>query len=479
MKDFEEQHSLVTVINSELVSTTLKDISAPLEAFAKYNNLPTENVLANGAEKVKLFNMLPSVLESLPQNKREKAEYLTKFIVSSAVGLFDGALNFLWNEIIKSLRETVVEYDLIYFYSVAEQINSRYKNLNNVTDLEYISDLDFLIIIKRIGFIDDIGFKTLEHMNYLRNHSSAAHPNINELSGIKLVSLLEDGIKYGILLEPDVSVVDIKQLFENIRKYEISIEDIDCMAEDLKKHPLTRMDDFTRSIFGVYCDDKTSKATCDNIIELSKRLWSEISENTKYEIGSKFGYYRNNGDIIKKDKVNNYLESVSGLKYKDEDSIVSELIEKLNHLKSVHFGINNFYYEYSYAKDIEKMIPEKGVPKTVKRQFIKVICMCYAGNGQGYREGVDENAEEIYNKFIDDFDSDDIYQFIQLFDDNDFTIDFYKTKPKERLKKLCIRLMGKTENDDVKAGLDLIIKNSNTDLRNLRLLTPYIELMKK
>ena len=148
---------------------------------------------------------------------RNKSDYLTKFIVAGAVGLFDGALNFLWDEIIRTLREKIIQYDLAYFYSIAEQINFQYKKLSSPEDLEVISDYDLLQILKRINFLDDFAFNTLSNINYLRNHASAAHPNVNELTGIKLSSLLEDGIKYAIMLEPDASSIEVKKLFNNIK----------------------------------------------------------------------------------------------------------------------------------------------------------------------------------------------------------------------------------------------------------------------
>ena len=184
--------TLVTKVDSTNVQTTLEQISTPLTEFVKYNGLPINNVLATNEEKSKLFMTFSSAIDSLPIEEREKSEYLTKFVIASAVGLFDGALNYLWNEIIKSLREKIIDYDLMYFYSISEQINKNYKNLKTQEDLQFISDHDFLEIIRRIGLIDDIAFHSLDNINYLRNNASAAHPNVNELTGIKLSSLLED-----------------------------------------------------------------------------------------------------------------------------------------------------------------------------------------------------------------------------------------------------------------------------------------------
>ena len=91
--------TLVTKVDSTNVQTTLEQISTPLTEFVKYNGLPINNVLATNEEKSKLFMTFSSAIDSLPIEEREKSEYLTKFVIASAVGLFDGALNYLWNEI--------------------------------------------------------------------------------------------------------------------------------------------------------------------------------------------------------------------------------------------------------------------------------------------------------------------------------------------------------------------------------------------
>lgn len=471
--------TLVPKVDSSDVKSTLEQICVPLTEFVKYNNLPINNVLATNEEKSKLFMTFSIAIDSLPIEQREKSEYLTKFVIAGAVGLFDGALNYLWNEIVKTLREKIVDYDLMYFYSIAEQVNKNYKSLKTSEDLQYISDHDFLEIIRRIGLIDDIAFHSLDNINYLRNNASAAHPNVNELTGVKLSSLVEDGIKYAILSQPNLSMITIRTLFNNILKNQIPDDDFDAIAEELIKLSEVILNDFARSIFGVYCDLKTEGFVLNNIVEISRRIWNSLTDNTKYNIGAKFGVYRVNGDITRKERVNKYLEAVGGLNYKDDDSIVSELIDLLNQLRSVHFSFYNFYNEYSYARDIEKLIPKTGIPNAIKKLLVKTICLCYAGNGYGFYEGVDENAVQIYERIIEGFSNEEIKDLILLFSDSEFTVEFDKLKPDRRIRQLCQNLLDKTNNEDLKAGLQLVINYSQLNLKKLHLSQDYQNLLSK
>lgn len=114
------------------------------------------------------------------------------------MGLFDGALTFLWDKTIKALGRLIVSFDLQYFYNVAESISPKYKNLHSSEDIEAISAHDLLEICRRIGLLNDVNFERLRQVNYLRNHASSAHPNENDISGIEMLSLLETCLKYAI-----------------------------------------------------------------------------------------------------------------------------------------------------------------------------------------------------------------------------------------------------------------------------------------
>ena len=41
--------------------------------------------------------------------------YISKFIAACGAGLFDAAINFLWNETVVNLRNKVIRFDMDYF----------------------------------------------------------------------------------------------------------------------------------------------------------------------------------------------------------------------------------------------------------------------------------------------------------------------------------------------------------------------------
>lgn len=460
------------------IESSITALNEPLARMLVQIGLPTENVLSPVEERRKVIYALEGALEILPFEEREKAYYLSKFTVAVTVGLFDGALTFLWDETIKALRNLIASFDLEYFYSVAATLSPRYKNLTVVDDLSAISEHDLLEVSRRIGLINDINFKRLEHVNYMRNHASSAHPNENEVSGFEMLSLLEHCLKYAITAQPEHSVVQVKRLLDNVRKNTIPEDDLTIIGEELAKLAQERINDFMMTIYGLLCDEKQGQSVKENVENLAPHVWISCSEDTKYLIGSKFGLYRKNGDTYRKEQTQKLLELVDGVKYKDEDSLAAELIDKLQTLRTVHYEFNNFYNEFAHAQSIEESLPNRGIPESARKLFVKVIIICLAGNGLGYRKGVDENAEKYYIKFTRAFTVKEVVEFIYLFEDNEFVGDLDKKLPDQRIKGIAKHFKTITTDVHINKALDFIISFPSKTLHKIWGDSRFVEILK-
>lgn len=453
-----DNKSMIPVARSKDLETSISSFNPAMASFLKDLGLPTEKILSPIEERRRVVGALEDALSILPLEDREKAYYLTKFTVAVAVGLFDGALNYLWNETVRAIRRLVSKFDLAYFYSVAETINPRNRNFSSAEDLDQIEDHDLLEACRRIGLISDVNYRRLENVNYMRNHASAAHPNDNDVDGYEMLNWLTTCLKYAITAEPDLSVISMKMLLINIRTVAIPLEDFQLIGSDVVKLSQERIDDLLWTLFGMYADPRLTPTAKTNIAKLAPYVWPASSENRKYEIGARFGVFRKNADIARKDAAQEFLQVVEGQNYKDEDSLAGELIEKLNTLRSVHFSINNFYNEYPHAKALEQSLPRNGViPRSARSLWVKVVSVCYIGNGYGYKEGVDESALPYYKRYIANFSEEEITEFLRLFGDPEFTTSLDRYKPDKRARKLAEYLKAKSENIHLHRALDLII----------------------
>src|SRR5215469_5819546 len=114
----------IAIAHTTELETSIQGFSAPLAGYLSSLGLPIEDVLVEFGERRFVLQALQQTLEILPYEQREKAYYLSKFSVSIMVGLFDAALNFLWDETILSLRRLAVSMDLSYFFDTAEKRES-------------------------------------------------------------------------------------------------------------------------------------------------------------------------------------------------------------------------------------------------------------------------------------------------------------------------------------------------------------------
>lgn len=452
-----EKNEVVVIDAGQLVSP-IGELNTQLEGYLVNVGLPVNNVVASIAERKKVIAQFADALEILPLADRGKAHYLSRFTIAIAAGLFDGALNYLWDETVRALRRQVINFDIQYFYSVTEKISSRYKALSKPEEIDQVSEHDLLEGCRRIGLVTDVNYQRLEHVNYMRNHASAAHPNDSEIDGYEMLGWLTVCLKHAITAEPDHSLISIKQLLQNIRTVTIPAVDFAAIGADLAKQPQERIDDFLWTMFGIYTDDKSAQNTRDNIEGISPAVWLAATEDRKYEIGARFGMLRKNGEVAKKDACQKFLQVVGGLAYKDEDSLAGELIEKLENLYRAHFGSNNFYNEYPHAKALNDSLPATGkIPRAARSMWVKVISLCYVGNGYGYRQGVDEQALPYYQNYVNNFTEGDAAEFIKLFLEPEFASPLSRNKPDKRVRDLATILKNKHTNVHLQRALDLVI----------------------
>ena len=89
--------------------------------------------------------------------------------------------------------------------------------------------------------------------------------------------------------------------------------------------------------------------------------------------------------------------------------------------------------------------------------WVKVISICYVGNGYGYRQGVDEQALPYYQNYVNDFTEGEAVEFIKLFLEPEFSSPLSRSTPDKRARDLATILKAKHTNVHLQRALDLVI----------------------
>jgi hypothetical protein len=448
------------VVHTGDLETSIQGFSAPLAGYLDSLGLPIENVLVEFSERRFVLKNLQQTIESLAQVDRATAFYLSKFSVAVSVGLFDAALNFLWDETILALRRLVAEIDLSYFFDTAEKREAYRAKLQGPEDLATLDDLTLIDTCARVDLISDVNRERLRHVNYMRNHASAAHPNQNELSGQEMIAWLANCLKAAITAKPEKAVIVTKQLLTNIRTVAIPEKDFPVICADFDHFSTARIDDLLWTLFGIFVDP-SQKAECrTNISNLAPYVWSLASEDQRYQVGARHEHFIKQGDQQRKVFADDFLVRVNGQQYRAADVLAVELLDKLRSLMAAHNGMNNFYNEWPHAQGLDSALPPNGiVPNAVRLEWVKTITKCHIGNRFGNRGGVDTSADVHYQRYITNFGEREVVLFLRLLEDPAFTADFIRPQADARARVLIAALRVKSKNVYVLTALDLLLKH--------------------
>lgn len=391
------------VIQSSAITTQLLNFENSLLSFIEEQGLPTKTVLVDVSQRQVVIRNIDSVLVRMDDERLGKSVYISKFIAATVSGLFDAALNYLWDETIYELRKRVAQYDLAYFYDVAVgNSTEKRKRLSTEEDLQKIDDSDLIKGANEIGLISDLGFRHLDFVRYMRNWASAAHPNQNQITGLQLISMLETCVVEVINLPLSNVVVEIKQLLANIKSNKVTQDEASQIAVFFAGLTQEKTNALAAGLYGIYTQLDTTPQTRQNIQLLIPLLWEMVDENTRNEFGVRYARFIATNDQDRKKLAREFLDVVSGAKYLPEGIRVVEIGTAIENLLTAHRGVNNFYSEPAFARQLQRQIGEAGkVPQEINIKYVLCVVEAFLTNGNG----ITWNAEATYIEMLNQFDS--------------------------------------------------------------------------
>jgi hypothetical protein len=457
------------------IEKSLDKFSEGLSDYLNCLGLPAESVLVKMKERRLVINIVPDVVEDLNPSQRMASMYISKFIAACAVGLFDAALNYLWNETVRNLREKVARFDLEYFYDSVVTDTERRSKLKDESDLENLDDWVLVQGCQKTGIISDIGYKHLEYIKYMRNYASAAHPNHNDLTGLNLADWLQTCIKEVLGKEPDQPAFEVRKLLRSLREEVLSKEDVPPIALAVQQLPNDLSRSLLRSMFGMYTDQKLGASTRNNIQLVAKEVWQVCSDDARYDAGLKHDSFSANGEVYRAKLAREFLELVDGLAYLSPGSRAVEITAALDDLLESHYGWNNFYNELSPARRVRALVPDSGdVPDSVAKKYVKVLTMCRMGNGYG----VSVYAQPIYENLISRWQDKHITIFVSLVKDTDVVSRLQHTFCAKNYQMLAKQLGERAININLKAALDFITTFPTDKLANVKLDSRFQQMLR-
>jgi hypothetical protein len=393
----EERNQLIVQSNKEF-SPTMMDFEQKMMSVYQAVGLPIDDILVPVNERKKVFKNFMDVIEYIPQYQLESAHFITKFMTAASVGLFDSALNHLWVETIKQLKTRIKQYDIDYFYDVAVP-SERRDEFSSLEDLDKVDEVQLLEGARKIELLTEKGYRQLDHIRYMLGYMQRESGNQSEVSGTELISWLEICIKEVITLEIPSDSIQAQILLRRIKEGILTQDNINDALAFISGMSVKYANVFAKGIFGLYLRQDTSPHIIMNIKAIMPSLWERIDGATKNEFATAYAIYSVNDDKEKAKLARAFISIVGGEEYLPDNVRGYEIKIAINQLLSMHRGMNNFYNEPQFAKQLERLVGTRKIPTKIDRDYALGIVDVFLTNGNG----VCWDGDVIYKRLINRF----------------------------------------------------------------------------
>lgn len=363
--------------------------------------LPSDGVLVPIDERRTVFSNFEHAISHIQIVDRRRSLYLSKFLAAVGAGLFDAALNYLWDETVAELRRRIASYDLAYFYDVAVTSPERRKNLRTEDDLSRVEDQELIRAAREMALISDVGYQQLDLIRYMRNHASAAHPNQNDVLAYQLLGFLQTCIREVITLPESNEVAETKRLLRNVREGHIDASMAAATAEFFRGLGQVQADNIAAGLFGIYVDTSSTEPARDGVRRLLPELWPVVGEDQRHQFGMRYGRFVANGDTAQANLARQLLDVVEASAYLPEPVRVAELATAIDDLLLAHRGFDNFYTEPGLARRLESLSGER-VPEATQAPYVAALVETFLTNGNGVAWGADPHYRNMISRFTPD-----------------------------------------------------------------------------
>ncbi len=382
-----------------------RDLTAETNTFTAYLEqigLPTDNVIATTHERDVIASNLPAFLQTLSHDELRDARYLSKFVGATAIGLFDAALNYVWNEVVLNLRRKTIVYgvDLFFDAAVGGAARSLYKD---ESDLDGLKDSVLLDTCRKLELISDVVYCKIDHILTMRNEVAASHPNVESIGGFELLGWLQTCIKDVLRDRPSDSAIRIRALINNLRSA-TAVIDSDTVARfeaEVRNLSVSHVHNLLISLFGMYADRNSDHVLKKNISLLAPSIWNCTEDRVKYRLGTMIDGYRTN---LENDKLQCGLEFLTLVNGRAFESLPARTValNLLNtRLREAHTGRDNFYHEPPIMGEVLGYIRKStDIPAVIMPSLVKTVISCRIGRGLQYRQGVSPAGVPMYDQFL-------------------------------------------------------------------------------
>ena len=380
----------IRLVKKEVNLPELPDRTIPLiETLTEALGIPRE-VLASPEEIYYAWKNLPRELAAIPPNLRN--ELIARMCIAISTGLFDSAINYIWNATILHLRQRVRDFGLPV---VAQILQKRFEE----KDLIELQDSELLDLCLKLNLITEDGYFFLNQCRDTRNNFSAAHPTIGKINDREFITFLNRCVRYALSDKVSPRGVNITEFIEALKGSRFTKEQFEVWLERLNATHDAQRELLFDMLHGIYCDPNSPESARLNALDLCLAYKSKFTASIKSNLINKHSDYLAKGDKQRYKASLQFFEKLGLISLLNESEKHNIIYKASKDLWKVHLNYNNFYNEPPFAERLYNLSKQSGIPLTIKEFYVNVVVACYLGNGYG----VSWEAEPFYEKMIRDF----------------------------------------------------------------------------
>lgn len=358
------------------------------------------SALASTEEIQYAWRDLPRELREIPEALR--GELVARMCVAVSTGLFDGAMNYIWNAAVLHLRDKIRTFGL----PVVAQILQNDFEEKHLLELQ---DSRLLELCLKLNIIDEDGFFFLDQCRDVRNNFSAAHPTLGKINDREFTTFLNRCVRYALADSAIPRGVDIGAFISAVKGPRFNAQQCGVWVQRLTETHDAQRQMLVTMVHGIYCDPSTPEQARLNSIDLCSGLMPAFNASIRSELINSHTDYVAKGYEGKHAASLLFFEKLGLLGLLNESEQHHIFSRAITRLWDVHNGTNNFYNEPAFAERLLELSTQGAVPETAQEQYVQTVGCCRVGNGYG----ISNAAVSYYDQMIRNFSPREISSFIQ------------------------------------------------------------------
>lgn len=380
----------------DTLCSTLPSINGLMNAF----NLPRE-LIASDEEIVCAWRDLPREISRIPSDLRDGM--IVRMCVAVSVGLFDGAINYIWNAVIITIRQKIRNFG---FSLIGQTLGKKFEE----NDLIELKDSELLDLCYKIQLLSEEGYFFLDQCREIRNNFSVAHPSVAAIDDRELINFISRCCKYGITDDYAIKGVKIADFISAVKGRKLDEDELGVWSQRLAETFQGQRQLLVRTLMGIYCDAQSTQESRLNALRICLQLKECIDVSIQSALIDQYNEYFIKGATDKCTAARFFFEKLQMLNLLSEPDKHLIVRNACKNLINAHREYNNFYNEPPFAERLYEISKSMKIPDTAKQEYVFAILMGFVGNPYGVSNG----AVEYYIKMIRDFSPKEINYMLLL-----------------------------------------------------------------